>query len=306
MKANLARVLYNRVAELKDLKERRDRGEAVFTHIPTGLKAFDTRFGGLEIGILTLLIGHTGDGKTAFLGHLAKAAASAGLGVLLVLLEDPAGKLADRYLAGVMGESANKLARLQFDDPARLDAAAASEAEWAKHVALVSGEYSAQELLQVVDETEAVGGAPLKLVIVDYAQSFSEEEGTLEKVCAQLAKGLNVRAGRRGFASVLGSQARTQVMDRGRARWERTLAQGRPDPGGYRPGKGDAMWSQRLMQYSKAVWTIFREGRWRRELGDPTAKDNRIEGNVVKANFGPEGSEVFEWDGKSCTISDLS
>lgn len=306
MQANLARVLSDRATQLKDLKERRESGEEVYTHIPTGLKRFDEAFGGLEIGICTLVVGHTGDGKTALLAHLAKAAAQAGFGVLLVLLEDPAAKLADRYLASAMGESANKLGRLLFE-PSRIDAAvrgAVDDGGWATRVGLVTGSLTADEALRLVRDTESVGGAALGLVVVDYAQSFSEEEGTLERTCANLAQGLNTLAGERGFAAVLGSQAKPDVIQRGRTRWERTVAQGKPDASGFRPGKGDAMWARRLEQYCKANWFIFREGRWRRDLGDEGARDDTFEINVGKANFGPEGCETFRWIGSSCTILD--
>lgn len=300
--SNLFRELQGRVTTLKDLKAKRDRGEAVFTHMPTGLRKFDEVFGGLEIGILTLVVGHTGDGKTALLAHLAQASAKAGFGVLLVLLEDPAAKLADRFLASVMGESANRLARLQFEDPTRLDSALC-ELEWAKHIGLVHGQYTAKEVLELVDATETIGGAPLGLVVIDYAQSFADED-SMEKTCADIAWGLNTRAGKRQFAAVLGSQVKTEVLARGRARWERTLASGKPDARGFQPGKGDVMWSRRLEQYSKAVWYIFREGRWRRELGDPSAKDNTFEIHQGKANYSQEGSATFVWVGKSASICD--
>lgn len=305
IQSNLYKEAAGRVATLKDLKDRRDKGEKVFTHLPTGLRKFDERFGGLELGILTLIVGHTGDGKTALLGHLAMAVAREGFGVLLVLLEDPAYKLVDRYLAAIMGESANKLARLQFDDSRRLDAAL-GQMEWAKHIGLVHGQYTAAEVLKIVDSTPAVGGAPLRLVVVDYAQSFAEDEGSMEKTCADVAWGLNTRAGSRQFAAVLGSQVKSDVLARGRSRWERSLVSGKPDVRGFQPGKGDVMWSRRLEQYSKAVWYLFRPGRWRRELGDTESRDNRFEIHIAKANYSMEGAAEFEWDGRSCTISDLT
>lgn len=299
----LHKAMSSRVGDLKSMLADRQAGKAVFTHIPTNLAKFDHQFGGVEIGILTLIVGHTGDGKTALLGHLAKAAATAGFGVLLVLLEDPQDKLADRYLAAIMGTSANKLARLDFGSPERLDAALAVSESWTSRVGLVSGDYSATEVLAIVDKTETVGGAPLKLVVVDYAQSFAEDEGRMEQVCASTARGLNARAMARGFAAVLGSQVKTEVLARGRSRWERTLASGEPDERGFVPGKGDVMWSRRLEQYSKACWYLFRPGRWRRACGDGAAKDNVFEIHIGKANFSAEGGEAFTWNGEACTIS---
>lgn len=201
-----------------------------------------------------------------------------------------------------MGESANKLARLQFGDPRRLDSALATMG-WASRVGIVAGRYSPDEVLALADSTTEIGGAPLGLVVVDYAQGFSDAEESMEKVCSAMAYNLNKVALARNLATVFGSQVKTEVLQRGRGRWERTLATGKPDEGGFRPGKGDVMWARRLEQYSKAVWYIFRPGRWRRELGDGAAVDDSIEINVGKANYSAEGMEVFDWDGASCSIT---
>ncbi len=304
MKANLSEAINERVAAIADQKARREAGEVILTHVPTGLAAFDKRFGGLEIGILTLLVGHTGDGKTTVLAQLAKGAAQAGLGVLLVLLEDPLDKLSDRFLAAITGESANRIGRLQVD-PERLRAGAEAM-DWTKRIGVVSGNYSPDEVLDILSKTETIRGVPLGLVIVDYAQGFLDEEEGMEKMCARMARSLNAVAMERKLAAVFGSQVKSEVLARGRARWERTSGReewGAGDVGGFRPGKGDVMWSRRLEQYSKAVWYIFREGRWLRELAG-SGEDNTIEINVGKANFGPEGAEIFAWDGATSTVSD--
>jgi replicative DNA helicase len=301
--SGLAKVVYDRVAKLKADRARIEAGEVVRTHVPTGLRAFDERFGGLELGILTLLVGHTGDGKTTVLAHLAEHAARAGFGVLLVLLEDPADKLADRLLAKVTGITANKITRLQVADTARFDAAV-PHLEWTKRVGLVAGNYSPDEVLQLVKDTDAVGGAPLGLVVVDYAQGFLDDEIGMEQVCARMARALNGVALERNLSCVFGSQVKSEVLQRGRQRWERTSASGEPDESGFRPGKGDVMWSRRLEQYAKAVWYLFRPGRWRRELGVETARDDVIELHVGKANYSQEGAESFRWDGATSTIAD--
>lgn len=305
MKTTLSKAIHERVAAITDGVARRAAGETVLTHVPTGLRSFDDRFGGLEIGILTLIVGHTGDGKTTFLAHLAKSAAQAGLGVLLVLLEDPMDKLADRVLAAITGESANKIARLQVS-PERLQAAA-EHVDWSTRIGVVSGNYSPDDVLGILQATTLIGGAPLGLVVVDYAQGFLDDEEGMEKMCARMARSLNAVAMERRLAAVFGSQVKSEVLARGRSRWERTTGRdehGPGDIGGFRPGKGDVMWSRRLEQYAKAVWYLFRPGRWERELGNAAAKDNVIEVNVGKANFSQEGSATFGWDGATSTVFD--
>ncbi len=275
--------------------------------MPTGLAGFDKRFGGLEIGILTLVVGHTGDGKTSFMLQLAKGAAMAGFGVLVFLLEDPSEKIADRLLAGMMGESANRLARLQVDMGPRGEAAYRALA-WSTRVDIREGYVTGAEVLDIVSKTTEVNGAPLGLVIVDYAQGLQDDDGRMEQVCATVARSLNIVSRTKRISAVFGSQVKSEVFDRGRSRWEYSIRKTGDfkdgDVGGFRPGKGDVMWSRRMEQYSKAVWDLFRPGRWRRELGDSTAKDDTFEVNVSKANYSAEGMEVFAWDGASCTITD--
>lgn len=304
---NLNQVLRDRVDQLNRDRLRVLCGEDVHTHVPTGLKAFDTRFGGLEIGILTLVVGHTGDGKTSFMLQLAKGAAEAGFGVLLFLLEDPSEKIADRLLAGMMGESANKLGRLQVDMGARGEAAYKA-LSWSHRVDIREGYVTGAEVLDIVSKTTDVNGAPLGLVVVDYAQGLQDDDGRMEQICASVARSLNIVARTKRIACVFGSQVKSEVFERGRSRWEyamrKTGEAKSGDVGGFRPGKGDVMWARRMEQYAKACWYLFRPGRWRRELGDSAANDNTMEVNVGKANYSPEGLEVFEWQGSSCTISD--
>lgn len=297
------RVLEDRAAELKGDIAKRARGEKVLTHIPTGWTSVDSAFGGIEIGVQTLVIGHSGDGKTTFLHNLVENAARAGLGVLFVVLEDPARKVADKSFARQLGVSANLLGRLEVDAdiPERLDIVV-SESEWADRIAFHAGLVSPGDVLTLVAQLVevGVGGAPLSLVAVDYAQAFSDAEEGLEQICGQMAHALNQVAIEHQIAVVFGSQVRTKVLERGERRHERT-----GDVDGFRPMRGDAMWSQRLMQYSKAVWTIFRPGRWRRDYGDTGAKDDVVELTVAKANFGPEGKINLGWEGKTGRVFDI-
>jgi replicative DNA helicase len=308
VRVNLKRVVVDRRDQIQADRFRVMCGEKVFTHVPTGLRAFDTRFGGLEVGILTLVVGHTGDGKTSFMLQLAKGAAQAGFGVLVFLLEDPADKVADRLMASVMGTSANLLGRLQVDISGSRGDSVVQALDWTRRVDIREGYITGPEVLRIVEETTEVDGAPLGLVIVDYAQGLQDDDGRMEQVCAGVARALNTCARVRKFATVLGSQVKSEVFERGRSRWEYSMRKTGEakdaDVGGFRPGKGDVMWARRMEQYSKAVWYLFRPGRWRRELGDASANDNTMDVNVGKANYSPEGMETFEWEGVSCTIRD--
>jgi replicative DNA helicase len=249
------------------------------------------------MGVLTLVVGHTGDGKSVVIKHFAKAAALAGLGALVYFVEDPEKRTADRFLAEETGVAASDLGRLEVD-PHEVDQLkqAAGAADWADRIAVRFGTVSAEEVLQDVAATKRVGGSPLGLVAVDYAQAIASE-GSMEETCASTARALNELAGARNVATVFGSQVVTEVLRRGRARWEREPG----DVSGFLPSLGDAMWSRRLEQYAKAELVAFRPGRWKRELGQD-ARDDTLELHVPKANFGPSGWVSLGWDGPRARV----
>nr|MBA2630536.1 hypothetical protein [Thermoleophilaceae bacterium] len=146
-------VLNDRAAELKNDLARKARGETILTHIPTGLRTLDSAFGGLERGVQTLVIGHTGDGKTTFIQNLIRGAAQAGIGCAFFVLEDPARKVADKVFAGEMGISANLLGRLEVgaDLPERLDAVLDGE-HWSDYVAFHAGMVDPDDVLETTSK----------------------------------------------------------------------------------------------------------------------------------------------------------
>lgn len=291
-----------RVQRLRAAHERRARGEVIHTHVPTGLPAFDARFGGTEIGVSTLVVGHTGDGKTSYLAQMCEGAARAGFPVRFYVVEDPEDRVADRVLAAITGASANDISRLRVD-PDRLDGALDGHLDWARNIALVTDISTVDALLEDLESSDA------RFAAVDYAQGLSEDDKGMERMVSKLCMGLGKWAKRTRSASALGSQVASEVLQRGRNRWERSLQTGRtPDVSGFRPGKGDAMWSKRLEQYSKAVHFVWRKGRWWKEMcaGDSAraaqCPDNTIEVRVGKQSYGPEGWETFGWDGATTRI----
>jgi replicative DNA helicase len=294
----LDRVLMERAAEVEDGVARRARGETVRTHTPTGLAAFDEVFGGLEIGVLTLVVGHTGDGKSVLIKQFAKAAALAGIASQIYFVEDPKRRTADRYLSENTGIAAHDLGKLAVSDSEVRDLRASADRSrsWAEKVAVQFGVTSPEEILENAERVTTVGGAPVGLIAVDYAQALANE-GNMEEMCGGAARALNVLALDRNISTVFGSQVVTDVLRRGRSRWERSPG----DTSGYLPSLGDSMWSRRMEQYAKAVVVPFRPNRWRKELGEE-CRDDVMELHVPKMSFGPSGWVALGWDGAHSRI----
>lgn len=294
----LSKILDDRVKEIKTGLRDRAAGKQVNTHIPTGIGPIDRTFGGLERGCAGLVLGHSGDGKTALMQALARGAAAAGFGVLEFLLEDPVRRAADRELANLTGEASHRIGRLDVPAgfPGQLDIAL-KDAEWAHRIATWNGDAEPAEVLQVIRDTPTVGGRPVGVVLVDYAQRFSDGEQSLESICGLLARDGGKLAEERQFSFVLGSQVATKVLERGQDRFSR-----KGDVEGFCPHRGDAMWSRRMEQFVRWEWVWFRPGRWAKEMGLSTPADDYGELRVVKASYGPEGVVSLGWDGPRTRI----
>lgn len=290
-------VVSSEAKSLIDSKARMDRGEQVLLQIPTGLRDLDLN-GGLELGVLTVIAAPTGEGKSALKLHLARSAARAGLSVVSLDFEDPAAKTAHRSIAGESGLAAFKLGRLAFteEDGARIMASAISIEPWGRLVDTYAGLLTAAQVRQALDQFPDA-----KLVMVDYAQALPGLGGSLEREIAELAWDLGADAQKRGRAIVVFSQTIPQIEERGARRFERDGS-----IEGYRPGPGKSYisWARALAERAKAVWYLFRPGRWGRKHG-LDMKDDRMDIIVDKANFGLEGVTTVGWDGAASRLYDL-
>jgi replicative DNA helicase len=296
----LDKVLTGRARELRKDVQRAASGERLITHVPTGFSVIDETFGGLRIGCATELMAHTGDGKSAFARQVAEAAARAGAGVLWFCGEDPEDATAERYLADGTGIPATMMGRLDLVEGELdlIDRAAAEASPWAKRIDVRFGPVDVDDILAAVDEETTVGGAPLKLVIIDYLQIMAAAR-QLEDDIARLATGLNARAGDRRIAALVLSQVASDVLRRGRDQYR-----DHREVTGFIPGLGDTEWCRRAEKSTKAVWALVRPGRWKREMGEDVP-DDCAELWVRKANFGPMGWERLGWDGPACKFLNL-
>lgn len=303
----LDKVLLRQAKRLRDDVHRKDSGETLLKHVPTGFRCIDDTYGGVRRGVATALVAHTGVGKSSFARQVAEGAARAGAGVLWVIGEDPEDATAERYLADGTGVTATEMGRLDLTEGelGRIDLAAAQAASWAKRIRPVFECPSVDDVLALVDSTADVSGAPLALVVLDYAQIFGDSDN-LEHEVAKLGRQMQKRSapksadspGGRNLATLIISQASNDVIRRGREQYLRTK-----DVRGFVPGKGDIEWCKRMEKSTKAYWVLDRPGMWKREMGEDDP-DDTAELHVKKANFGPTGWVQLAWDGPRCRFSD--
>lgn len=311
MSQKLSDIVTARNNELIELYRRKEAGEEIEAQfIPTGLPSLDSR-GLLEKGILTIIGGDPGVGKTAWALQLLKGAAEYGFSPRAYFYEDPLQFIADRVSSRALGESAFKLRRIQLDSSGidRRLRAVLTDNEWLNFVSVSDAATDTKTLLAELERecTEETG-----LVVIDYAQAFDAEadEKSVERVIARLAWGLNQLAKAKNIAIVLFSQLKTEVRERGKKWFDNYRWKAGTEPGptdyeaveGYRPISGDLQWSSALYQRAKQILYIFRPGAWLRTHGVGAA-DITVQAMIDKGNYGPNKEIVeFLWDGATTTI----
>lgn len=288
-------VVAARVAEHHKAAENRAAGIEPDNFIPTGIKAWDES-GGLEAGMLTIIAGPTGEGKSAVELTLATAAAKAGIPVLILSFEDPPGKTADRTLSHLTGVNSQILGRMKYKPEVleQLDMAETEVGDWADLIDFRSGLKTAREALDVVAKSDA------GLILVDYAQALPDDDRSRERMLSDTGWDLNKMAQDKHAAVVLFSQTRPEVEERGQQRFMRDGSIEGYRPG---PGKSDLAWAKSLGEKCKCLAYIFRPGRWGKNHG-LSVKDDVMELIFVKVNFGTEGTIRVGWHGPSASIRD--
>lgn len=275
-------------------------------YIPTSLRKWDAN-GGITRGVLTVLGGVDGQGKSFVKKHLATSAAKAGLNVAMIDFEDPEAKTMDREIANLCRIDSRKLGLANFDvkDLDRIFSSLEEVRRWGSRISYHTGLVGPEEIIVAL---EAMDPKP-DLVLLDYAQALPEGDAGLERTIAHMAWWANVFAQRTNCGFVVFSQVKPEISNRGHATF---FASKKRDPesfdvSGFYPGPGtqDLAWSSAFGQRARAVGYIVRPGYYEVQLGKPGALDNRLDIRWAKVTFGNSGLLELGFDGPTGRIFDL-
>jgi hypothetical protein len=279
-------VLEDRLAELGKVA----RGEPMPKGLPTGFKLWDKN-GGLKRGVIHLIAGDSGEGKSFVKSHIIEAAAKAGHRVDVFDLEDPARETADRTLAKVSNleirEIQGKVTQAQVNRLAQ-----AADLPWADLVNVYDELDSADQMLEVMEESDA------ELTILEYLQLVPEGPDGMEATLRRLARAAQKQVKRTNGTCLAFSQVKAEVSGRGRAWFTKNAGRGYPEaiqgtqPG---PGKADIAWCGAWGERAKSVTYIWRPGRWGQHYGFDV-EDDRLHLIQSKSSFGREGSIIVGFD----------
>jgi len=305
-------VIKGQAAHLEQLAIRRVEGtlKPEDLYIPTGLKRWDSN-GGITRGVLTVLGGVDGQGKSFVSNHLAQSAGRRRLHVAQLVFEDPKEQTANRSISNLTGIDSRKLNLATFDvmDMDKIYAASAATEDWGQfvhyHAGLVDVSDAMEALEGLANSLEAQGEA-LSLVLLDYAQAFPESEKGLESVIRHFAWDANKFAQKWNCGFVAFSQVKPEISARGHGVfWASKRRDAESwDVSGFMPGPGtqDLAWASAFGQRGRAVGYIFRPGYYERMLGKPGAMDDRLWIRWAKVNFGNSGLLELKFDGPTGRI----
>lgn len=159
--------------------EARDRGESVYTGVPTGIIGIDSRIGGHPIGVMTIYAARPGQGKSVAAMMVAAAAKRiADMDTLIVSIEDSAQSFGQRALAQESGVStehirARTISRADVTPVLRgMQRAKKTRGEMFVHCP----GFEVEEIVRLVRKRNMLrqmrGEKPIRQLIVDYLQKI--------------------------------------------------------------------------------------------------------------------------------------
>ena len=235
---------------------------------PTGIANLDFTTSGLWPGLLTVLAGRPGMGKSAFVLNVAINVAKSGRKVLYITMEDTRyfvvlrllARFADVDLQGLMSRN------LSPDGLARLVQGMVPLTNQPFWVDDTSGITSTQIAARVANFKEQHG---LDLLVVDHLGEVTDTAESETAAISRAARNFRDLAKELHIPVLLASQLNRKVEDR-------------PDK---RPRLADLRQSGTIEQMARFVWFLYRPGYY---SGDEDAKDVQL--IVAKASHGKTGT----------------
>jgi replicative DNA helicase len=304
-------VLNNRFEEIKAERKAVKAGLDPRATIPTGLRELDKR-AFHKRKILTLYGAPTGEGKSIWKLHLQREAAQRGYKVLVLDFEDPEDKTADREFSHATGINNALMGACGLDDKQvqQIAIALAESEEWAENIQMELGVKSADEALEIVNDGE------YDLVLVDYLSALPHGKNGRERAISDFCWGLTKYAQDFDAAVIAFAQLTSEVSARGHSlsEMQKKSAAYRNDAEGAKPyingfrgfDNNDLAWCKDAGKTAKELGFMFRPGKWYKMLDPKTSiKDDRMEFDFPKRNFGAEGRITVGFDGKTARLYDL-
>lgn len=305
-------LLRNRFKGIKEERRARKKGEDPRAIIPTGLRELDKR-AGHKRKILHLYGAATGEGKSIVKLQLLRAAAREGFRVRVLDFEDPDDRTADREFSNSTGINNAKMMAGDLTDKEveQIGLALADAEDWADNVEVELGVKDATDALKWINDDEC------DLVLVDYLSALPHGKHGRERAISDFCWGLTKYCQENNAAAVAFAQLISEVSERGMRMYEmqKRSDQFRNDAGngklpyieGFRGfDNNDLAWCKDAGKTAKELGFLFRPGRYYKRLDPKTSvKDNIMEFNFPKRNFGSEGRITVGFDGPTASLFDL-
>jgi len=304
-------ILKARHKAIKSERKAIQAGEDPRAIIPAGLREFDKR-AGHKRKILHLYGAATGEGKSIWKLHLMRVAARAGYKVFVLDFEDPEERTADRSFSNETGINNAKMMSGDLTDKEVMQIGlACAEAEgWAGNIVMALGVRTSEEALDLLNEQEC------DLVLIDYLSALPHGKHGRERAISDFCWGVTKYCQENNAAGIAFAQLISEVSERGMrmcemqrksAQYNNTDNKALPYIDGFRGfDNNDLAWCKDAGKTAKELGFMFRPGRYYKRLDPKTpVKDDVMEFNFPKRNFGAEGRITVGFDGKTASLYDL-
>lgn len=279
----MTEMLKVRFEELDKQQKALAQGGVAITGVPTGIEQLDQFTGGIQPGIVTLLAGRPGMGKSALAQSITAHALDMGHGVHVFSFEDLGRSYVDRMLSRKSRVPVQKIrtGTLEPADMARLTGEAGQMARWHRFGYEDVESATAADIIGAVRrERDRLETA---LVVVDYITLLKKPHGVhdAQEAIDENITQLGLAARHDNLAYLVLAQLNRKVEQR-------------PDK---RPMLADLRGAGELEERAKCVLAVYRESYYNHDAEDRSA----MEILVLKNNDGPENVKVnCRWDG-ACT-----